>query len=399
MLSELVKTYGTPLWVYDAAQIRQKIAELRKFDVIRYAQKANSNTHILRQMRREGVKVDAVSVGEVERALAAGYTADDIVFTADLMDRAALDYLTQKNITVNAGSIDMLTQLGEKHPGHKVWIRINPGFGHGHSNKTNTGGETSKHGIWHEEVDKALAEIQKYNLTLVGVHMHIGSGVDYHHLAQVCGAMIGIIQREEIDVPAISAGGGLSVPYRADEEPIDPTHYFALWDTARQKIAEHLGHEVKLEIEPGRYLVAEAGQLITEIRAVKDMGKLHYILVDAGFNELARPAMYGSYHGMEIIDANGDPVIGKILPTVVAGPLCESGDVFTQEEGGIVQTRDLPAARVGDYLVIKNAGAYGASMSSNYNSRPYCPEVMVDGDQVKLIRRRQTMQELLSLES
>ncbi|MEK7802529.1 MAG: diaminopimelate decarboxylase, partial [Pseudomonadota bacterium] len=281
MISSLVTRFGTPLWVYDAALIRKNIANLGKFDVIRFAQKACSNTHILRLMRGAGVVVDAVSKGEIERAFAAGYPAGDIVFTADVMDRETLDYIVTHNITVNAGSIDMLTQLGEIHTGHQVWLRINPGFGHGHSNKTNTGGETSKHGIWHADIAKAMAAVQKHGLHLVGLHMHIGSGVDYTHLSAVCEAMVDIIIREKIDVPAISAGGGLSVPYQAGEIPIDTDHYFTLWDSARTKIAKHLGHDVTLEIEPGRYLVAESGILVTEIRAVKDMGSLHYILVDS----------------------------------------------------------------------------------------------------------------------
>ena len=395
MLIQIAKDFGTPVWVYNASIIRHRIANLKSFDVIRFAQKANSNTHILRLMRAEGVKVDAVSVGEVERAFAAGYQKDEIVYTADLMDRAALAFLVEQNITVNAGSVDMLTQLGELHQGHKVWIRINPGFGHGHSPKTNTGGENSKHGIWHGDIQRALVEIKKYNLELVGVHMHIGSGVDYGHLEMVCDSMIALIQKEGIDVGAISAGGGLSVPYQAGEEPIDPVHYFSIWDKARKDLEKYLGHSVTLEIEPGRYLVAESGQLITEVRAVKDMGSRHYVMVDAGFTELARPAMYGSYHEMSVI---GKDVSGGTVPSVVAGPLCESGDVFTQEDGGVVLTRDLPAVTIGDYIVIENAGAYGASMSSNYNSRPYCPEVMIDGQSVKLIRRRQTISELLKLE-
>lgn len=396
MLIKIIKDFGTPVWVYDAAVIRERIAALKSFDIIRFAQKANSNTHVLRLMRGEGVKVDAVSVGEVERAFAAGYQKDEVVYTADVMDRPALAFVIEHDITVNAGSIDMLTQLGELHKGHKVWIRVNPGFGHGHSPKTNTGGENSKHGIWHGDVKRALNEIQKYQLELVGVHMHIGSGVDYGHLEMVCGSMIDLIKNERIDVGAISAGGGLSVPYQAGEEPINPVHYFSIWDKARKDLEIHLGHAVKLEIEPGRYLVAESGQLITEVRAVKDMGAKHYVMVDAGFTELARPAMYGSYHEMTVI---GKGAGGETVPSVVAGPLCESGDVFTQEDGGVVLTRDLPPVVVGDYIVIQNAGAYGASMSSNYNSRPYCPEVMVDGAAVKLIRRRQTMAELLALEN
>ncbi|MEO3954714.1 diaminopimelate decarboxylase [Chromobacterium piscinae] len=401
-LADIARQYGTPLWIYDARAIRQRIAQLKAFDTIRYAQKANSNTHILRLMRAEGVKVDAVSLGEIERALAAGYRGGgedaDIVFTADVLDRPTLARVVAERIPVNAGSIDMLRQLGEAAPSHPVWLRINPGFGHGHSQKTNTGGENSKHGIWHGDLDEALKAIRQFKLRLVGVHMHIGSGVDYGHLEQVCGAMVDLVAKLDCDIEAISAGGGLSIPYRDGEPRIDTGHYFQLWDAARQRIAERLGHPVRLEIEPGRFLVAESGALLAEVRAVKNMGSRRFALVDAGFNDLMRPSLYGSYHHITVLDANGNEKTGAV-DTVVAGPLCESGDVFTQQEGGTVETRPLPPATVGDLMVFHDAGAYGASMSSNYNSRPLLAEVLVDGGEPKLIRRRQTMAELLALEA
>jgi diaminopimelate decarboxylase len=403
LLRRVAQAHGTPTWVYDADTIRRRIGELRAFDTIRFAQKANSNIHLLRLMREQGVVVDAVSRGELLRALAAGYTADaapcgasGIVFTADLFDHATLATVVEHRVPVNAGSIDMLEQLGAASPGHRVWLRINPGFGHGHSNKTNTGGEHSKHGIWHADLDAALAAIDRHGLHLVGLHMHIGSGVDYGHLQQVCAAMVDLVKRAGRPVEAISAGGGLSIPYRDGDERIDTAHYFSLWDAARREIAAHLGRDVHLELEPGRYLVAESGVLLTEVRAVKRMGSKRFTLVDAGFSDLMRPSMYGAFHGMSLIPADTAPRAPQA--TVVAGPLCESGDVFTQAEGGVVLTRDLPAAQVGDLLVLHDAGAYGASMSSNYNSRPLVAEVLVDGGALRLIRRRQTVEELLALE-
>lgn len=401
-LQALAAEYGTPLWVYDAATIRARAASLKRFDVVRFAQKACSNLHILRVLRAEGVKVDSVSRGEILRALAAGYTAggDDIVFTADLLDHATLATVVEHRIPVNAGSIDMLEQLGVASPGHAVWLRINPGFGHGHSQKTNTGGEHSKHGIWHADLPRALDVIRQRGLRLVGLHMHIGSGVDYAHLAQVGQAMVGLVKQAAEaghDLHAISAGGGLSIPYREGDAAIDVDHYFELWDAARRQAEALLGHPVTLELEPGRYLVAESAVLLAEVRAVKDAGANRFVLVDAGFNELMRPAMYGSFHAMTLLPQDGDA--RPVRNTVVAGPLCESGDVFTQAAGGEVLTRPLPDARVGDLLVIHDAGAYGASMSSNYNSRPLAAEVLVDGQAQRQIRRRQTVEELLALEA
>ncbi|MFZ2857544.1 diaminopimelate decarboxylase [Acidovorax sp.] len=405
-LWSLADQFGTPLWVYDAATIRQRIAQLSNFDTIRFAQKACSNIHILALMRAQGVKVDAVSRGEILRALAAGYQAgqpgdgpSEIVFTADLFDAATLACVVEHGVPVNAGSIDMLHQLGAASPGHAVWLRINPGFGHGHSNKTNTGGEHSKHGIWHTDLPDALAAIRQHGLKLAGLHMHIGSGVDYHHLEQVCGAMVELVRTTHAaghDLHAISAGGGLSIPYRDGDPVIDTQHYHGLWNAARQQAEAIVRHPLGLEIEPGRFLVAESGVLLGEVRATKDAGNNHFMLLDTGFNELMRPSMYGSYHTMSVLRRDGSTAAHR--PCVVAGPLCESGDVFTQGDGGVVLPRNLPDAQVGDLLVIHDAGAYGASMSSNYNTRPLTAEVLVDGGQARLIRRRQTVEELLALE-
>ena len=405
LLWQLADDFNTPLWVYDAATIGRRIAELQAFDTVRFAQKACSNIHVLQLMRAQGVKVDAVSRGEVLRALAAGYQGgfgepSDIVFTADVMDEATLATVVEHQIPVNAGSIDMLHQLGQASPGHAVWLRINPGFGHGHSNKTNTGGEHSKHGIWHSDLTMALAVIAERGLQLVGLHMHIGSGVDYGHLQEVCGAMVQLVERTHAAghrLQAISAGGGLSIPYKDGDATIDTQHYFGLWDAARKQAEALVGHHLGLELEPGRYLVAESGVLLGKVRATKDAGSNHFVLVDTGFNELMRPSMYGSYHGMHV-QRRGAGVLPVQRKAVVAGPLCESGDVFTQGESGVVLPRPLGDAQVGDLLVIHDTGAYGASMSSNYNSRPLAAEVLVDNGKARLIRRRQTVEELLALE-
>ncbi|MBH9552713.1 diaminopimelate decarboxylase [Inhella gelatinilytica] len=412
-LQTLAHTHGTPLWVMDAPTIRRQVERLRAFDAIRYAQKANPNTHVLRLMRSLGVKVDAVSRGEALRALAAGYcggaaraplaeaAAAEIVYTADLLDRESLDFVVQQGLVVNCGSLDMLHQLGARSPGHAVWLRLNPGFGHGHSRKTNTGGEGSKHGIWHTQLAEALAVIRATGLRLLGLHMHIGSGVDYGHLAQVGAAMLAaltVVHAAGMDVHAVSAGGGLSIPYRAGDPAVDTDHYFACWDAPRRAAEALFGHPLHLEIEPGRFLVAEAGCLLTEVRAVKRQGAVDYVLVDAGFNELMRPAMYGAHHGLRLIPAD-ERSAGALQPTVVAGPLCESGDVFTQGEGGELRPQPLPPAVVGDLLVVDHTGAYGSAMSSNYNSRPLAAEVLVDGATARLIRRRQSVEELLALEA
>ncbi|MBM3998556.1 MAG: diaminopimelate decarboxylase [Planctomycetes bacterium] len=396
-IPELAERFGTPLYVYDASAISRRIADLQAFDVIRYAQKANSNLAILDFMLRRNVVVDAVSAGEIRRAQAAGFSGASqppgIVYTADIFDRDALDIVVSDHIPVNAGSLDMIEQLGDRAPGRNIMLRINPGFGHGHSQKTNTGGEQSKHGIWHGRLGDALLLADRCGLGITGLHMHIGSGSDLEHLAQVCSAMESAARTVGRTVMTISAGGGLPIAYRATDTDVDIDAYFSLWDATRKRLESEFGHRVTLEIEPGRYLVAESGYLIAEIRAVKRTAGKTFYLVDAGFNNLARPILYGAYHPMSVCRTDADEP--GLLDVVVGGPLCESGDIFTQEEGGFVRTRSLPAARVGDFLVIERAGAYGAVMASNYNSKPFAAEVLVEQDRCHLIRDRQSYEDLM----
>jgi diaminopimelate decarboxylase len=315
------------------------------------------------------------------------------VYTADIFDRESLRLVVEHGLHVNVGSPDMIDQLGEVAPGRNLTLRINPGFGHGHSQKTNTGGEQSKHGIWHAALGDCLRRADHHGLTVTGVHMHIGSGTDLAHLGQVCGALEQAALAVGRTVMTISAGGGLPVPYHAQQTYVDLDAYFRLWDATRRRLAEAFGHPVSLEIEPGRYLVAESGYLIAEIRAVKPMGQNLFYLVDAGFNNLARPILYGAHHPMAIAPADGN-MSRESQDVVVGGPLCESGDIFTQQEGGFVCKRSLPVAQVGDYLVLEVAGAYGYVMASNYNSKPLCAEVLVRDGQPHLIRARQTFEDL-----
>lgn len=396
---ELAQQFGTPTYFYDAAKIRERVADLRQFDFVRYAQKALSNIAILSLLRKQGVLVDAVSAGEVHRAFAAGYAATGeppgIVYTADIFDRESLRMVVERHLHVNCGSLDMIDQLGALAPGRSITLRINPGFGHGHSQKTNTGGEQSKHGIWHEQLDECLRRADYHGLGVTGLHMHIGSGTDFEHLAQVCGALEKAAAQIGRTITTISTGGGLPIPYRENQTYLDLERYFQIWHQTRQNLENKFGHRVTLEIEPGRYLSAESGYLVTEIRAVKRMGANLFYLVDAGFNNLARPILYGAYHPMSIAPANDD-VTRPLNEVVVGGPLCESGDIFTQEEGGFVARRSLPEAQVGDYLVIECAGAYGAVMASNYNSKPLAAEVLLDQGHPALIRHRQSLDDLIA---
>jgi diaminopimelate decarboxylase len=294
----------------------------------------------------------------------------------------------------------MIDQYGERCPGRGITLRINPGFGHGHSQKTNTGGQQSKHGIWHTQLADCVTRAAKYKCPIAGLHMHIGSGTDLEHLSQVCGAMEAAALSVGPSIHSISAGGGLPTPYREGDQRVDLAAYFELWNGVRDRLAKKFGHAVSLEIEPGRYLSAESGHLIAEIRAVKQMGDNLFYVLDAGFNNLARPILYGSYHPMSVAHkAAAGGRTPRNQQVIVGGPLCESGDIFTQEDGGYVRSRELPVAEVGDYMVIGVAGAYGAVMGSNYNSKPLAAEVLVENGKAHLVRERQTFADIIRGES
>lgn len=412
-LASLAEEFGTPCYVYDAAKIVEQVKSLAQFDTIRYAQKACSNLAILNLVRSHGVAVDAVSAGEILRALAAGYSSQpsdhelgahpEIVFTADLFDRETLDLVIEHDLVINCGSPDMIDQYGERcqqlDRARGITLRINPGFGHGHSQKVNTGGEGSKHGIWHTQIADCVARAAKYGLTISGLHMHIGSGTDMEHLSSVCDAMEKAAIEAGPSVHSISAGGGLSTPYRGDEPAVDLSGYYELWNATRERLAERFGHPVGLEIEPGRYLAAESGIMLTEVRAVKTMGNNQYCLVDAGFNNLARPAMYGAYHPISLCPIKPTSDDRAVEEFILGGPLCESGDIFTQRDGGFVTTHPMAIPQVGDLVVIGCTGAYGYTMASNYNSKPLVAEVLIEAAKPRLIRRRQTLESLFADET
>lgn len=395
-VTELADQFGTPFYAYHKQTIETRIRELTsRFSAVRYAQKANPHLAILDLARRNGLLVDAVSAGEIRRARKAGFEVDWIMYTADVFDDRALEVLRNVPVPVNCGSTDMILQFAELRPGGSLTLRINPGFGHGHSRKTDTGGPSSKHGIWFEELSDCLRIAEECGVAVEGLHMHIGSGSDFDHLSKVGDAMVALDAGSQIKT--ISAGGGLPTPYRPTDVRIDLDRYREIWEEHRRKFEEKIGHSVQLEIEPGRFLVAESGFLVTRIWAVKKTPAFKFYLVDSGFNHLIRPAMYGAYHPMSICPADGR-LRGGVGPVAVAGPLCESGDVFTQEEGGVITTQDLPEAKVGDYLVIGCAGAYGRTMASNYNSHPFPAEVWLDEGSAELITPRQSLDALFAEE-
>jgi len=398
---KLVEEFGSPLYVYNEAVIRDRYRRLFESigyskKRIHYAMKANSNIRILQILEKEGAYIDAVSKEEVMIALKANYPAQRILFTGINLKPEDMKYAFENGVQLNLGSINQLKLYGELYPGSSVSIRINPDMGAGHHDHVITGGKESKFGIFYSADDKCdLDEIpeilKKYRLRLSGIHAHIGSGIldekKYVHLMEV----ILNIAKKFPNLDFIDIGGGIGVPYKPGERIFNLKSFGKDTDELMRNFVSIYNSEPYLAIEPGRYLIAEAGIFLVTVTDIKDTPVYHFAGVDSGFNHLIRPMAYGSYHHIiNVSNPEKEPI-----PVVVSGYICESGDVFTRTERGI-EARQIPDPEVGDILAILNAGAYGYTMASNYNSRPRPAEVLITGGEARLIRKRETIENLLS---
>jgi diaminopimelate decarboxylase len=415
-LDSLAARHGTPFWLYDAGIIRKRIADIRFLTGTegmraRFAMKACPATKILKEMQKAGIWVDAVSGNEVLRALHAGHASGHqppvILFTSDVFRDNALPVILEHGILPNAGSPGMLRQLERAGYRGPVSLRVNPGFGHGHVNACDTGGPSSKHGIWFEDLAATAAVAESVGLQVVMLHAHIGSGPQFQelhdNLARLAGEFAELLPKFP-HVEAISLGGGIPHNYRdpGTQVPLEPLR--ALFAGCRAQLSTAAGRALRLEIEPGRYFVAPGCVLVTRVADVKETrtnekGRgAKFVMVDAGFVDLVRPAMYGSYHRIDVI---GKEIAERPLEeVVVAGPLCESGDVFTRDEGELLRPRELPLPQRDDLIAIHDAGAYGYAMSSNYNSIGRAPQLWREEDgSVEVMSRRETIEDLLKNEA
>jgi diaminopimelate decarboxylase len=401
---ELAERFGTPLYVYDAASIRAQTAKVRDaFAALPfqpfYAMKANSNLAILRLIREHGFGCDAVSPGEIHLALRAGFAPESIWFTCSNTSFADFRAVPDPRIVINLNSvseIDKVIELGLPNP---VALRINPDVGAGHHADVITAGESVKFGIDLAELETARMLLEDAGSTIVGLHAHIGSGVD--SLAPLLASAECLLELSA-DFPELrwlNFGGGIATPYR----PGDAEFPIAAYGAELARLAGPLLRERNLTaiLEPGRYVVAASGVLIARVTTKRISAGIEWVGVDAGFNDLVRPSKYDAYH--HIINASRGTE-GSLRETfdatlhrediVVAGNLCESGDVFTREHGRFV-TRPIEPLRVGELAAFCDAGAYGFSMASHYNARLLPAEVLVDGGDARVIRERQSLDDLL----
>jgi diaminopimelate decarboxylase len=393
-LSDIADRFGTPVYIYDAAVIRAQIERMRgAFAALPfqpfYAMKANGALAILRLIREGGFGCDCVSPGEIFIACRAGFTPEQIWFTCSNVSDDDLRAVGDERIVINVNSmseIDRVLALGLPNP---IALRVNPDVGAGHHADVVTAGGGVKFGIDLAEVSSARMVVEDGGRKVVGLHAHIGSGVDDLAPLLESARRLLDLSGEFANLRFINFGGGLSVPYRPGEREFPIAAY---GDELTRLADKRLrARNLTAILEPGRYVVAQAGMLLARVTAKRISGGLTWVGCDTGFNHLVRPSKYGAYH--HIVNASRQSEAKEDV--VIAGNLCESGDVFTRNAAGEVETRPIDAIRVGDLLAFRDAGAYGFSMASHYNARLLPPEVMVDAGQATLIRERQTFEDLV----
>jgi diaminopimelate decarboxylase len=393
-LTDIAAAFGTPTYVYSAQMLTERFQALdRAFaDVphrVHYAIKANSTLAIVRHLRAAGAAADANSGGELEVALRAGFAPSEIVFTGVGKSRAEIERAVALGLAaINAESLGEVERIGAlaRAQGRTVdvAVRINPDVDAGSHRHISTGSRTTKFGVAIGDAPALVDTITRQpGLRLVGLHVHVGSQITSIAPLARGAAIVADLARELIaqGVPLthLDLGGGLGIAYEAGQTVIDPKDYAA----ALMPIVRSTGLTLLLEL--GRWIVGPAGVLVTEVVDLKrrsDDG--WFVIADAGMTDLMRPALYGAYHRVEpVVPRNGEPMLADIV-----GPVCETTDT-------LAAGRTIPPVDVGDLLAIRDAGAYGSVMASNYNRRPMAAEVMIENGQPRLIRRRQSIDDML----
>jgi diaminopimelate decarboxylase len=402
-LVALAKKYGTPLYVYSAGQILDRYrlfsnAFGHRDHLICYSVKANSNLSILKLLARQGSGFDIVSGGELLRILEVNKkAASRVVFSGVGKTAAEMDLALKAGILIfNLESESEVALLAERASRlrirARVALRVNPHvFAETHP-YISTGLREHKFGIDIQDARPVYQEVKRSGyLDPVGISVHIGSQIRTAEpfgaaLAGVA-ALIRELEADGIQIRFVDAGGGLGIDYQGRPAPFDPVAEIGKYAAAVEQALE--GLEVRLLLEPGRFLVAQAGSLLTKVLYVKRNGSKTFVITDAGMNDLIRPALYQAYH--EILPVMRDPLAKAGIVDIV-GPVCETGDFFARD-------REMPEIKEGDLVAILDAGAYGMSLSSNYNSRPRPAEVLVEGKGARLIRRRETIRDLVLQET
>ncbi len=399
---DIAEKYGTPIYVINEEMIRKRYKKLKenldsvyKKNFVHFAVKSNSNLSVLKILNSEGACFDCTSTGEIYECFEVGIPPEKIIFTGNMFTNEDLKFAVKNKVHVNLDSISQLRRLNKIHDelGFEKQImsfRINPEFGAGHHSHTITAGKMIKFGILEKQVIEAYSLAKKLGFKRFGTHIHIGSGIlnayDYEKAVEKYLTIITqLTDTININLEFIDFGGGLGIPYHPEEEELNLDIYKEIVVKKFKTLVNSgdLG-EPRFIIEPGRYLSAEASIIVSQINTIKDNGYKKFVGVNAGFNTLIRPIMYGSYHHIIPCSDNKERSMTKYD---VVGPICESGDIIGKE-------RVLPELKEGEFLAILDTGAYGFVMSSQYNSRPRPAEILIANGQTFKIREEETYNDL-----
>jgi diaminopimelate decarboxylase len=404
---KIAEIHDTPARVYFAEALEQAARHTLSIPhayglTVRFAMKANPLKGIVQLFNSMGIEIDASSQYEVRRALSAGIPASQIQLTAQEWPRedSVLQEFSQLGVILNPCSLTQLRRFAKLFPDAEVGFRVNPGLGSGGTNRTNTGGPGSSFGIWHEALPEVVEIIRAANLRLTRLHSHIGSGSDvavWEHCADltldVAARLLNAIPEARNTLKLVNLGGGYKVARMEDEKHTDLHQAFLSIETKLRSFAATHGPQLKLEIEPGTFLVAHSGLLLCRVQDFSDTGNdgYNFLKVDAGMTELIRPSLYGAQHPISLLPYNGRKVSGN-EDYVIVGHCCESGDIFSPARGAPEElaTRSLPKAEVGDFVLIGGAGAYAEGFSVvGYNSFPTPAAVLIQaGGEMNLLKRR-----------
>ena len=392
--TELAERFGTPLYVYSQAELDSAFARYQTAfaaldPLICYAVKANGNLSVIRRFAELGSGFDIVSGGELARVLAAGGRADKTIFSGVGKSAAEIEFALKSGIKCfNVESLPELDRIneiaGRLKTAAPVSLRINPDVDAQTHPYISTGLKANKFGIAMEDAERAYLHAASLpHLNIIGIDCHIGSQlIKLEPLVEACERLLPLIDKlaaHGIGLQHIDLGGGVGIVYQNEETPD-----LAAYAEAVQKLSGD--RRLKLILEPGRSLVGNAGALLTRVEFVKQNGDKNFVVVDAAMNDLMRPALYQAYHHIE----NAEPSPVAPFAADIVGPICETGDFLAKDR--------MISAQAGDLLVVRSAGAYASSMAGNYNTRPRAAEVLVTGSEAKVVRHRETLEEMLANE-
>ncbi len=399
LLVNTAKKYGTPLFVYNGYLIIERYNDFFNFIKLKsdknnksnlrilYAMKANYNPEILKLLKKQGAYLDLVSPGEAILALKLGFRKEQLLFTENNMTDEEMHKIKKLGILMNMGSLSRLEKFGKTYSGSEVCIRFNPDVIAGEHEKVITGGDLTKFGILLSDLNKVKNIVKKYNLKVIGLHEHTGSGIsDMAKVFQSMQNLMNIATAQNFPhLKFMDFGGGFKVPYHPDETRVNYAEFGLKVSKMFEKFCKAHDRNLDLYFEPGKYIVAESGYLVIKVNTLKNNRSRIIAGTDSGFNHLIRPVMYNAYHHI----TNLSNPKGKLKKYDVVGNICETGDTFASD-------REIPEIREGDLLAIHNAGAYCYSMGSIYNLRPMAAEVLYVNGKFRLISKRLSEEEIIN---